>query len=155
MRKFNSRILIILFVLVILFLVLRQLMVPPTFGEYGWYRAESVKEVANQLQKFASAYQCFDCHINEYVLWEVGKHKKVRCESCHGALKSHTQNPEKYNGYDEFLSPKAYSSIQAFCLSCHNESVSKPESFPQVAIEHVKYWNCSECHNPHHPEAIQ
>jgi hypothetical protein len=131
---------------------MRLFMIPPTFGEFGWYRGESVREIANQSHKFADTYRCFECHIKEYAYWEVGGHSTVECESCHGALKAHTINPEEYKGYGEFLSPNTYPSIQAFCLSCHSESTSKPESFPQVKVSHTKYWNCTTCHNPHYPE---
>jgi len=154
MRKFSLRILTIYATGLIIFLIIKSLAIPPTFGEFGWYRGESVKEITNLSQKFADTSQCFDCHVEEYALWSVGKHKKVECESCHGALKAHVLNPE-YKLYlsQEYLSPKAYPSIQAFCLSCHSKSKSKPESFPQITIAHEKtvYWDCLECHNPHNP----
>jgi len=153
MRKFSSRILAIYAIAFITFFIFKSLAVPATFGEYGWYRGESVKEIANTSQKFAGVDQCFDCHVEEYALWSIGEHKDVRCESCHGALKAHVLDPEKYEGNGEYLSPDAYPSVKDFCMSCHNRSISKPESFPQITVPHAheEYWDCLQCHNPHNP----
>jgi hypothetical protein len=151
MRKVTTRILMLYFAGVIIFFALRVVLVPPTFGEIGWYRAESVGEIAGLQTKIGEEFRCFDCHITEYAEWSVGEHRNVSCESCHGLLKLHAENPEKYKGYDEFLSPEAFNSTIDFCLSCHGESISKPEHFPQISVKHSKSWDCLNCHNPHNP----
>jgi len=150
MRKVSTRILTLYFAGVIIFFILRAIFVPPTFGEVGWYRAASVDEIAELETKIAEEFRCFNCHPNEHAEWSVGEHRNVSCEACHGLLKFHAENPEK-QAYDEHLSPKAFNSSIEFCLSCHGVSVSKPEHFPQVSVEHSKYWDCLRCHNPHDP----
>jgi hypothetical protein len=151
MRKVSSRILLIYFAGLLIFFAARTVFVPPTFGEYGWYRGESVSEIASLTTKIGEVYRCFDCHVDEYAEWSVGEHRNVSCESCHGLLKDHTQSPEMFEGYDEYLSPRAYDSVVEFCLSCHEKSVAKPASFPQIIVDHTKGWNCVRCHNPHNP----
>lgn len=148
MRRVSTRILMLYFAGVIIFFVLRAIFVPPTFGEVGWYRAASVEEIAKLETKIGEEFRCLNCHSSEYAEWSVGEHKNVSCEACHGLLKFHAESPEK-QAYDKYLSPKAFNSSIEFCLSCHSISVSKSESFPQVSVEHTKYWDCLRCHNPH------
>ncbi len=151
MRKVSKRILAIYFLGVIIFFVARAIVVPPTFGEYGWYRGKSLEEIAALPTKIAGSDACIDCHVAEYAEWSVGEHSKVSCESCHGLLKAHATDPANNPGYDSYLSPKAYNSTIEFCLRCHETDVSKPSSFPQVAVEHSKNWDCLRCHSPHNP----
>lgn len=151
MRKFNTRVLLILLAVVIIFLGARTLAVPSSFGELGWYRSASLEEVANESQSFADSHQCLECHPGEYTTWTIGEHQGVDCESCHGALKSHTWRPDEVEGYDDILSSHAYSSTQDFCLSCHIKSSSKPSKFPQISVTHKERWNCTQCHDPHNP----
>jgi hypothetical protein len=151
MRKVTTRILLLYFAGIIIFFSLRAILVPPTFGEIGWYRAESVEEIAELQSKVGEEFRCFNCHVAEYAEWEIGEHRNISCESCHGLLRPHAENPEEFMGYDEFLSPKAFNSTLDFCLSCHGEGITKPELFPQISVEHTKDWDCLNCHNPHNP----
>jgi predicted CXXCH cytochrome family protein len=69
----------------------------------------------------------------------------VGCESCHGPLATHAQEPASLkpvrpNGRD-------------LCLVCHAENGAKPETFPQVdPKDHGDAGPCTACHKPHHPE---
>jgi len=151
--KAPFRILLIYVVGVLIFFVAKSFVVPPSFGELGHYRADSIKEVASLQTKIGENYECFNCHVNEYVDWSVGAHKGLSCTSCHGLLKAHAANPEKHEAKDEVLGYHAYPSVSEFCMSCHEKNSAKPKDFPQVTIEHGReeMWNCTSCHNPHDP----
>ncbi len=151
MRRVSRRIIALYFLGVVVFFAARSIVVPPTFGETGWFRNESVSEIASLETKIAGSNTCIDCHVAEYAEWSVGEHKNVSCESCHGLLKAHVANPEANPGYMEFMSPESYNSTIDFCLSCHEKDASKPPTFPQVSVDHTASWNCLRCHSPHNP----
>ncbi len=151
--KVTWRILLLYIAGILIFFAARAVFVPPSFGELGHYRADSIEEIAKIQTKVGENFECFNCHVNEYVSWSVGKHKGISCMSCHGLLKAHAENPEKHEAKDDILGYNAYPSVTEFCMSCHAKSPSKPKNFPQVTIEHGREenWNCTKCHDPHDP----
>ena len=57
---------------VIIFFVLRMVLVPTTFGEVGWYRNDSVEEIASLQTKIGEEFRCFNCHGDVFTEWSVG-----------------------------------------------------------------------------------
>jgi hypothetical protein len=129
-------------------LVARLFLVPSDFGVVGHYRASSVIQNAERQINYAGSLACADCHDREVSLKQSGYHKGVACETCHGPVASHTQDPEKIKPYV----PKA----RSHCLLCHEYQPSRPTGFPQVVADsHNPVKPCITCHQPHYPKPPQ
>ena len=127
------------------FLVLRAVLVPKGFGEFGHYRAGSLIENRSLPQRFAGRTACGECHDDVAAERAVGGHAGIGCEACHGALGAHAQDPAA-------LQPDLPEAMP-LCLGCHRTSVAKPTWFPQVdPAEHGEGEACDLCHLPHHPD---
>ena len=126
------------------FVVLRWLMVPADFGELGHYRSGAVADNMKPPLVFAGQTACVECHADVADLRAKGKHVRVACESCHGALAAHASDP----GGRKPVKPNARNT----CISCHSANISKPTSFPQVVPEeHAPEGSCAACHVVHNP----
>lgn len=128
---------------VVVFLVLQQLLVPKGFGLYGHYRAGALDDNRARPVSFAGQAACAECHTDEATARKAGKHARVACEACHGALAKHAAEPDpkpdKPHGRE-------------LCLKCHTANVAKPAKFPQVEpSEHAETGLCTECHQAHNP----
>jgi len=80
--------------IIVFYLIVRQLFVPAGFGQYGHYRGPSVIENATKNVKYAGAVSCADCHEQIIVDKKSGYHRDVACETCHGPSQNHTEDPE-------------------------------------------------------------
>src|ERR1035438_5186771 len=166
-----------LFVLAfIVFLVVRHFVVPPSFGQYGHYRAAAIGEIASHPVKFAGHDTCEACHSDVADKKIKGKHAHVNCEACHWALVQRLPNPAgpKPNLYERFVAlfvPPAPpdppllrhaedpTSVKAvlpdttvLCARCHTASAAQPKGFPQVVpADHSNGMPCDNCHQPHSP----
>ncbi len=137
--------LIILFVIVIgLFLVARQFLIPESFGEYGHYRANSIEENANHDIKYVDRAECAECHDDIAALKQGGPHKNINCQTCHGPGNLHIEDPTPENIVKE--------TEREFCGRCHNKNAARAKLIKQIDInEHNIESKCIECHNPHEP----
>lgn len=143
-----TRLIIVFAVFIAVFLVIRQLLIPESFGEYGHYRANSlIENEANEIH-YAGHMACLDCHqdVEDAKLLDV--HETINCEVCHGPGQKHVLSGDaadiqKPNGRE-------------FCGSCHAKNAARPtDAIFQVDLEeHNKGENCTECHNPHQPWAM-
>lgn len=125
-------------------IVARQLLVPPTFGEYGHYRAAAVDDIASREMVYAGYQACYDCHDEIFDKKQQSNHKGVACEACHGPAAKHIEAP------DEFT-PRAPRG-RGFCPLCHGYNPSRPSGFPQIIPEvHNPGKACMSCHDPHNP----
>lgn len=133
-----------LFVLAFLvFLLIRGYVVPKSFGQYGHYRGDSVREIAALPVHFAGHQACEDCHTDVVDAKKVGKHAHVNCEACHGPQEKHALDPGS-------VTP-AKLDTAVLCIRCHAQSAAKPKGFPQVAADHSSGVPCETCHQPHSP----
>lgn len=129
---------------IVVFLVLRSFLVPKSFGQYGHYRGDALAEVRTHAIQYAGHQTCETCHTDVLEIKEKGRHARVACESCHGPLAKHAddptaQQPEKPD-------------TRVLCVRCHEASTAKPKKFPQVVSEdHSAGLACNECHKPHSP----
>ncbi len=139
----------VLFVAAVIgFLAIRHLLVPETFGKYGHYRAASVDEIAALPMHYAGEAACKRCHSQQAADKAKSSHKHIACESCHGALLAHVENPKS----DTKPRRPKEAEMRAFCGRCHAKSVSKPAKFPQVDLAvHNPDAPCNMCHQPHQP----
>ena len=69
---------------IILFLVVRQRIVPAGFGKYGHFRAGALDDVRAKPISFAGRETCETCHDDIRTQLASGKHALVNCEACHG-----------------------------------------------------------------------
>lgn len=132
-------------IFVSLFLIIRKLLIPETFGEYGHYRAASLQEIESLEEVYAGQQLCFECHEDIFDLRNADKHKSLSCESCHGPALLHATSMGE-------VAPKIPSGRE-FCGLCHNKNAARSaNTITQVDIsEHNTEIDCTICHNPHQP----
>jgi hypothetical protein len=129
---------------IISFLVVRSLLVPKTFGEYGHYRGAAIQEIASRPIHYAGHQVCETCHSDIADTKSHGMHAHVNCEACHGPLAKHAEDPTA-------LKP-VLPDTTVLCARCHQQNIAKPAGFPQVdAPSHSGGLACNTCHNPHSP----
>lgn len=127
------------------FAALRHAVVPAGFGLYGHYRAPAIQEVAARPVSYAGREACAACHDEVLKARTGGKHERIGCESCHGALSQHAEDPSA-------AKPQRPDAAR-LCARCHEKDAARPQGFPQVDTkEHSGGEKCSTCHQPHHPE---
>ncbi len=131
------------------FLVVRTLLVPKSFGKAGHYRADAVDEFAQLPRRYAGEHACGKCHAQQASDKAKSSHRSISCESCHGALLAHVENPKS----DTRPRRPKEAEMRAFCGHCHARSLSKPGRFPQIKLsEHNPDAPCNMCHQPHQPK---
>jgi transcription elongation factor Elf1 len=129
---------------ILVFVVLRGFLVPRSFGQYGHYRGDAIREAADKPVVYAGHQVCETCHAEVLEVKDKGKHARVACESCHGPLAAHADDPGSVQA--EKLD------TAVLCVRCHEASSSKPKWFPQVAsADHSSGLPCETCHQPHSP----
>lgn len=123
------------------YLIARAFLVPVSFGEYGWYRANALGEIASHSRVYAGKKACAECHSEVLQKLAKGEHKGLACEGCHGPGEAHADNPDiKMAVFQASL-----------CVRCHEANPSRPESHKQVVIKDHFTGGCTECHVPHLP----
>ena len=127
------------------YVVARQLLTPPSFGEYGFYRGGALEEIASRTPVYAGKKSCDECHSDILETLAKGDHKTLSCEGCHGVGKDHAANPD-------ILPAKLTGS---HCIRCHEANPSRPAWFRQITVRnHYTGQRCSECHVPHQPNEV-
>jgi hypothetical protein len=128
----------------VLFFLLRQAVIPKNFGQYGHYRPGALNLVRQRPVAYAGQQQCVLCHDDQAKVRADGKHASIACETCHGPLAKHADDPMS-------LKPKL-PEVATLCVRCHEKDSAKPRAFPQVvSTEHSGGMACNECHKPHNP----
>jgi len=128
----------------IAFVALRAAVIPKSFGRYGYYRGDALREITSQPLGYAGHEACEGCHPDILEVKSKGVHAHVNCESCHGPLAKHADSPTE-------IKP-VLPEVATLCVRCHSENIAKPSGFPQVnAKEHSGGQPCNTCHQPHSP----
>ena len=132
-------------IFIALFLVLRHILVPDTFGQYGHYRGASLTDNAAFEIHYAGQQACFECHQDIEDLKTQDVHSTIHCETCHGPGLKHTETSEA----GDVIKP----SEREFCGSCHAlNAARRPDAIVQVDLKkHNTEKKCIECHNAHQP----
>ena len=139
-----SRLVFFLGLSVVGLLVARQFLTPPTFGQWGHYRAAAIDSVLAEPIHYAGEAVCLDCHDDVVELKSESRHRSVACEVCHGPSVEHADDP------DEAL-PSA-PRRRSLCPLCHGYNASRPTGFPQIdPVAHNPVKPCISCHDPHQP----
>jgi len=128
----------------VLFVIVRAAVIPPSFGEYGHYRGDAIAEIAARPIAYAGHQVCESCHTEVVDQKRLGKHVVVACEACHGPLAKHAEDPASVTP------PKLDTGV--VCGRCHEANSAKPKTFPQVVTaDHSGGVACDMCHQPHKP----
>lgn len=129
----------------IAFLLIRHLIVPPSFGQFGHYRGAALDDVRARKISFAGKETCEMCHDEVAKTKSTGKHAGVACEACHGPTALHTEDPTTNHA----MKPNP----ATLCVRCHEADSAKPKNFPQViSKDHAGGTSCADCHKPHSPQ---
>ncbi len=142
----------------------RYFLTPPSFGQYGHYRANALQDIAARQPILAGKASCVECHSDHAQKLAKGEHKTLSCEACHEPFLSlgtdhlppkgnvpevtcrdHVENPAE-------ILPKLNISM---CVRCHQASPSRPKWLHQINV-HTHYTGsvCTECHVPHQPNEV-
>ena len=137
--------LIILSIVIVISFLLRQWLVPESFGDLGHYRANSLGDNELFEMHYAGQEACAECHEEEYDLKEMDMHFELACETCHGPSLVHTETNESVDVW--------IPETRDFCGLCHaiNAARSKDIILQIDMNEHNPEENCTYCHNPHAP----
>lgn len=137
--------LIPLFIIFIgLFLTVRHLLIPDSFGQYGHYRGDALIDNASKASIYATKDACFECHDDIQEMLENDAHAGLSCLICHGPGLQHVEDPTAVNIRKE--------SGRGFCGRCHHLNAARPiDVVFQVDItkHHKEEPDCIDCHNPH------
>ena len=126
------------------FLLIRSHFIPASFGQYGHYRGNALAEVSSRPISYAGHKTCEACHDHIVNMKKAGKHTGVNCESCHGPLARHADDPVS-------VTPQLPDTA-VLCARCHEANIAKPKNFPKVdSAEHSGGIVCKSCHQPHSP----
>ena len=127
--------------------VARMVLVPKSFGEYGWFRGAALEELAAAKPVFSGMKACDECHSEVLELAAKGAHKTISCESCHGPSREHAGNPDLKTPRGKFT--------DGDCMHCHQSGPSRPSWLKQIeANEHFRGDTCVGCHLPHQPNEM-
>ena len=130
----------------IVFVILRQALIPADFGAIGFYRAGALADNRAIPIQYGGQASCVDCHNALEGTPKENRHAAIRCEACHGPLARHVADAG--NEKPKVLNPRL------LCLSCHTKGAGKPDTFPQIVVaRHEPNRACVECHQPHRPKA--
>jgi hypothetical protein len=144
-----KRLLVALAGLVVLFIVARNLLVPPSFGRDGHYRATAVEEIVATETQFVGSFSCGECHSARVEQYAASPHAKVGCETCHGPARGHLTAVDA-----DRVKLEVKRTIDA-CLLCHEAIAGRPESQPQIDLAAHAEENefdpasdaCLDCHS--------
>jgi hypothetical protein len=139
------RLLMLTVIIVATYLTARYFLTPPTFGDFGWYRADALREVASRPPVYAGKKACDECHSDQFQKVAKAEHKTLSCETCHGASQAHADNPDV----------KVIKLTFSHCVRCHETDPSRPKWLKQIKVkEHYSGQRCTECHVPHQPNDV-
>lgn len=151
MKNHSWRPLLLAIAAVAALLAVRAAVVPADFGvngrnfTYGFFRKGSIDDWKNFKVKYRGKEYCRECHEEKVTENFASPHRAIQCENCHGPAIDHPDDPETLS----------IDTSRLLCLRCHAH-LPYPQSnraeMPAVdPDEHNPGTECTECHNPHHP----
>lgn len=134
----------------------RGFLVPASYGEFGHYRGDNVKEQMNvRAPRHGGVASCAACHAAQATKRAAGGHKTVSCEVCHGPLSLHVKDGQR-------TAAMPVDRSYLLCARCHRKVPARPDKFPQVVLDQhlqeqqpgsaVEGKVCLDCHDPHSPK---
>lgn len=143
-----SRLIAIFGFLIVAFVVVRWVLKPESFYQYGHYRGEALNESLVRQPRYVVRTACTECHDTEADANAASPHKKISCQTCHGPGQEHLDEPTTQN----IQKPE----VRTICLRCHEERSARPDWYPQInEQEHADGAVCSDCHAVHNPAEVK
>ena len=139
-----KRLIPLFIVFIAIFLIVRHLLIPETFGQYGHYRGNSLIDNEDKEIIHATKESCADCHDDVQERLANDSHAGLSCVICHGPGKAHVDDP--------FEHPVPKEKDRTFCGRCHFTNSARPaDVVAQVNPEdhNPEFSECTDCHNPH------
>lgn len=131
--------------IVVVYLVAQDFLTPSSFGEFGWYRGDALRELATRPTIYAGKKACEECHSEVLRKLAQAEHKGLSCEGCHGVGQAHVDNPDVKMGVLTY----------SHCVRCHEANPSRPKWHKQIHTRnHYTGQKCAECHVPHQPSEV-
>jgi len=134
----------------------RALLLPASFGRYGHYRADAVREEMRRPLRNMTNESCLACHPNIKKIHLAGVHRTVSCEVCHSAYADHIKDGKVVAK----MPVRRGEEIRTLCLRCHNriirarprewiKMISMPDHLTSKGVrpDHL----CNQCHLVHAP----
>jgi hypothetical protein len=155
--KHLLRVTLLLLVGFIFFELGRRLIVPASFGKYGHYRANNLKEQMNMPVKWEASRtkECEVCHEKRVAEHKNSKHENVPCMDCHGPISEHvTKTP---NGEMKKTNKMPKEGSYKHCVRCHQKLAARAPGIRQIdVLKHLREKGmqmekdvCLGCHDPH------
>jgi hypothetical protein len=140
-----KRLLLVFAVFIAVMFLLKYLLTPDSWREFGPYRGAAITEIADKEAKFVQMETCIDCHDSIGDLKNQGKHINIQCEICHGPGYKHIEDTD--------INKMDLPDGNGLCMRCHTRNPASPENIiKQIdAVEHSEGEECISCHNPHQP----
>lgn len=154
-NAFWQRTILVFLAIIALMLLGRALFVPDSWGELGYYRADSIKDELAKPLVHGQNESCQSCHAEVYDMKQHSVHARLACESCHAPVSTHVDaSGEKIGDMPHKLGEPQVE----LCLSCHQKTLGRPEKFPMIEYPaHIEEQNvhadhtCDQCHTVHAP----
>lgn len=127
----------------------RHFLVPPSFGEMGFYRGDALYEFMDKAPEHGGSQACAECHDDIAAAKAKGKHAVVQCEVCHATLATHVKDGDK-------VGDMAVNRSWQLCAYCHRALNARPGGIAQIDLrEHLELGAndpipeqaCLECHD--------
>lgn len=147
---------IILTVVFVFAVVARFFLLPESWGERGYYRADSLLDYMKKPVRHGDETACQPCHAERFAEKQAGKHASLSCEVCHAPLFYAFLNPEEgiaveeevHGAYPEKryphsdgtqkVNPMPTDTSHELCSNCHQKLMARPENMPQINLkEHL------------------
>lgn len=153
-NQFWLRVILVFFAIIGIVLLGRVIMLPDSWGEYGYYRGDFIDQEAHKDMKYGTNESCRKCHGEVYELKEHSSHNRLSCEVCHAPVVEHVKEGKKFANM-----PTKKGEYQiSLCLKCHQKTIGRPEKFPMIdqkthlSEQNVKSTHtCDQCHTVHAP----
>lgn len=152
--SFMKRLIYIFIGIFVAVLIVGVIVMPASWGEYGFYRGDAVHEEASLALIHGTNESCKTCHEEVYDIKKAGAHSRLSCETCHAPVTSHVKDQKKFADM-----PVKKGELQTgLCLNCHQKVIGRPVKFPMIdAKAHLEAQNvkathdCARCHTVHDP----
>ncbi len=164
-----KRLVTVFAVFIVMFLILRQVLKPASFGELGHYRTVAIQENKDRELHYAGSDRCTKCHEDMATDKSLGFHAQLKCEVCHGPGLKHVLYADKFKDGelpDSLLLHKPGSRKE--CAVCHqlnaarvkivfdtidNSMIKQIDPMKHNLVDKRNFAKliCIECHNPHQP----
>lgn len=154
-NQFWIRVVLVFFGIIGIVLLGRVIMLPDSWGEYGYYRGAYIDQEAHKAMKYGTNQSCNECHSEVNELAAHSKHKRLSCEICHSSVSEHAKDGKKIANMPIVTGEEQIS----LCLKCHQQSIGRPDNFPVIISveQHLEEQNvqlthtCDQCHTVHAP----